>query len=157
MCCICHSISHLKCSEPYSINILSKLATKDQQDEDTVIFPEVLVENILENLMIKLCLLETENMFQKDHNLFAEIIKLSSKNCQEHGRGRTKFMTLRNVNLLIEAGELVAVVGSTGCSKSSLLAAILGDVEPTGPEKACAPRDPHVPKSNMMLCYSQSA
>ena len=84
-------------------------------------------------------------------------MKLSSKRCQEYGRGRTKFMTLRDVNLLIEPEEFVAVVGSIGFSKSSLLAAILGDVEPTGPEKACAPRDPHVPKSNMMLCYYQSA
>ncbi|PVD27025.1 hypothetical protein C0Q70_12175 [Pomacea canaliculata] len=37
--------------------------------------------------------------------------------------------TLRNINLNIPEGKLVAVVGPVGCGKSSLLAAMLGEME----------------------------
>ena len=36
--------------------------------------------------------------------------------------------TLRNLNLKIKKGELVAIVGSVGCGKSSLLSAVLGEM-----------------------------
>ncbi|CAL1548851.1 unnamed protein product [Lymnaea stagnalis] len=37
--------------------------------------------------------------------------------------------TLRNINLEVKQGSLVAIVGSVGCGKSSLLSAILGEME----------------------------
>jgi len=39
--------------------------------------------------------------------------------------------TLKNINLTVEKGSLVAVVGSVGCGKSSLLSAILGEINST--------------------------
>ncbi len=38
-------------------------------------------------------------------------------------------MTLKNINLRVKNGSLVAVVGSVGAGKSSLLAAVLGELE----------------------------
>lgn len=39
-------------------------------------------------------------------------------------------MVLRNINLIVKKGELVVVVGSVGCGKSSLLLAALGELPP---------------------------
>lgn len=36
---------------------------------------------------------------------------------------------LRNINLQVEQGQLVAVVGTVGSGKSSLLSALLGEME----------------------------
>lgn len=35
-------------------------------------------------------------------------------------------LTLKNINLSVEKGQLIAVVGTVGCGKSSLLSALLG-------------------------------
>ena len=35
-------------------------------------------------------------------------------------------LTLKNIDLNVKVGQLVAVVGSVGCGKSSLLSALLG-------------------------------
>lgn len=37
--------------------------------------------------------------------------------------------TLRNINLQVEQGQLIAVVGTVGSGKSSLLSALLGEME----------------------------
>lgn len=37
--------------------------------------------------------------------------------------------TLRNINLQIKQGQLVAVVGTVGSGKSSLISALLGEME----------------------------
>lgn len=37
--------------------------------------------------------------------------------------------TLKNINMKISHGELVAVVGSVGAGKSSLISAFLGEIE----------------------------
>lgn len=41
-------------------------------------------------------------------------------------------ITLRDVNLRIKEGSLVAIVGTVGSGKSSLLAAILGELDKLG-------------------------
>ena len=49
-------------------------------------------------------------------------------------------ITLQDLTLNIEAGSLVAVVGMVGSGKSSLLAAILGEMEPLHDSKIYVPR-----------------
>lgn len=39
---------------------------------------------------------------------------------------------LNEINLSVKPGQLVAIVGPVGCGKSSLLSAILGDMESKG-------------------------
>jgi hypothetical protein len=47
--------------------------------------------------------------------------------------GSSQPVTLDHVDLSIEAGQLVAVVGEVGSGKSSLLAALLGELQPMAP------------------------
>lgn len=37
--------------------------------------------------------------------------------------------TLRNINLRVQQGQLVAIVGTVGSGKSSLISAVLGEME----------------------------
>ena len=53
----------------------------------------------------------------------------------------TDIETLRNLTVTIGAGELVAVVGTVGCGKSSFLSAILGEMEPINNSKVYIPHD----------------
>lgn len=48
---------------------------------------------------------------------------------------------LRNINITIHSGELVAVVGKVGCAKSSFLLALLGEMEPINGSKVYIPRN----------------
>jgi ABC-type multidrug transport system fused ATPase/permease subunit len=57
----------------------------------------------------------------------------------EEGKGSS--ITLQDINCEIKAGSLVACVGSVGSGKSSLLSAILGEMEPMYGSKVYAPRD----------------
>lgn len=65
--------------------------------------------------------------------------------------------TLRNVSVTINAGELVAVVGSVGSGKSSFLAAILGEMEPIDGSVVHVPRTTEqVEEANFISYCSQS-
>ncbi len=67
--------------------------------------------------------------------------------------------SLHGVSLTIRAGEKLAVVGPVGCGKTTLLATILGELEPTagemrflGPEGlTCKPRLAFVPQDPFIL------
>lgn len=66
----------------------------------------------------------------------------SEKNSNEiNEEPLTDIETLRNLNVTIKAGELVAVVGPVGCGKSSFLSAILGEMEPLNNSKIYIPHD----------------
>ena len=47
--------------------------------------------------------------------------------------------TLRDLSIVIEPGDLVAVVGTVGCGKSSFLSAILGEMEPMNGSRIYVP------------------
>ena len=48
-----------------------------------------------------------------------------------YGRNRQEDVVLKNINFTLEEGECVAVVGSSGCGKTTLLNIISGVLEPT--------------------------
>lgn len=64
----------------------------------------------------------------------------SSNGGDEEGAVKVDVEILRNITLQINPGELVAVVGAVGSGKSSLLSAILGEMEPLNGSKVYIPR-----------------
>eukprot|EP00980_Cylindrotheca_fusiformis_P028088 scaffold22578_cov164-Cylindrotheca_fusiformis.AAC.14 len=62
-------------------------------------------------------------------------------------------ITLQDINLEIETGSLVAVVGSVGSGKSSFLSAILGEMESMGGSKVYIPREDYEKEVNGFVSY----
>lgn len=60
-----------------------------------------------------------------------EIVRIENLN-KSYGKGNTKVDALKRVNLTIEQGEFVAVVGPSGSGKSTLLHLLGGVDSPTG-------------------------
>ncbi len=52
--------------------------------------------------------------------------------CKTYGSGEAKVDALKNINLTINQGEFVAIVGASGSGKSTLLHAMAGLDKPTG-------------------------
>ena len=54
--------------------------------------------------------------------------------CKSYGEGKNKTEVLRNINLKIEEGEFVAIVGFTGSGKTTLVNLLAGLIEPDSGE-----------------------
>jgi len=65
---------------------------------------------------------------------------LHSAAASEEGSTKVPAITLSDISCTIEAGSLVAVVGEVGSGKSSLLSAILGEMEPIQGSKIYTPQ-----------------
>ena len=72
-----------------------------------------------------------------------------SDNVEEPG---VDIETLSNISISITSGDLVAVVGSVGCGKSSFLSAILGEMEPLNDSKVYLPCNKSGKKTKMSYC-----
>lgn len=86
-------------------------------------------------------------------NARRSILKKTLNDSSSNGRKR---MTLIDINITIEAGSLVAVVGSVGSGKSSLLSAILGEMEPNPKTHVYVPRESYMPKNDFVSYCCQS-
>lgn len=87
-------------------------------------------------------------------NAKRSILKKTLDDSSSNGRKR---MTLQDINVTIEAGSLVAVVGSVGSGKSSLLSAILGEMEPSSKNThVYVPRESYMPKGDFVSYCSQT-
>ena len=70
-----------------------------------------------------------------------EELSSSSVSTEESGADKAPIITLRNISTTVKPNSLVAVVGSVGSGKSSLLSAILGEMESIGNSKVHVPRN----------------
>ena len=77
----------------------------------------------------------------------------SSVSTEESGAEKIPIITLRNITTHIRPGSLVAVVGSVGSGKSSLLSAILGEMESIGNSKIYVPRTEPEKEMNGFVSY----
>lgn len=68
-------------------------------------------------------------------------------------KGPDSHHTLRDISCTIEAGSIVAIVGTVGCGKSSFLSSILGEMEPIGDSKVYIPRSGEDKGSTNFVSY----
>ncbi len=60
-----------------------------------------------------------------------EILKIENLK-KTYGEGKTKVEALKNINLVIERGQMIAIMGPSGCGKSTFLNLISGIDKATG-------------------------
>jgi ATP-binding cassette subfamily C (CFTR/MRP) protein 1 len=76
----------------------------------------------------------------------------SSADSEATSKTAVPTITLQDLTFHIEAGSLVAVVGSVGSGKSSFLSALLGEMEPINGSKVYIPRPPDAAPGFVSYC-----
>ena len=69
----------------------------------------------------------------------------------------TEFLALDEVNLSIPEGQFVALVGASGCGKTTLLNMVAGLIEPTKGELLVGGRTPSVPNLDIGYMFARDA
>jgi ATP-binding cassette subfamily C (CFTR/MRP) protein 1 len=82
----------------------------------------------------------TTNGDEKSSKLSNSMHSVSSAATEDTAGSKTPTITLQNINCQIAPGSLVAVVGAVGSGKSSILSAILGEMESINESKVYIPR-----------------
>ena len=83
-------------------------------------------------------------------------VRLEGVSKRFHG---TRTPAVRDLSLVVEAGELVALVGESGCGKTTLLRVIAGFEEPTGgrvllgDREICNSRGGLLPEERILRAY----
>jgi ABC-type multidrug transport system fused ATPase/permease subunit len=84
--------------------------------------------NLIEELAFDSPLIETDDILQIDHKNFNAEVFIKNITIEYQ---QAKVVALKNVNLIIEKGSFVAIVGPTGSGKTTLVDTILGLIQPT--------------------------
>jgi NitT/TauT family transport system ATP-binding protein len=71
--------------------------------------------------------------------------------------GASEFLALEEINLTVPEGQFLALVGASGCGKTTLLNMLAGLVEPTKGEISLAGRTPSVPNLDIGYMFARDA
>lgn len=83
-------------------------------------------------------------------------LRQSATDATANGRDGT-FLALERVNLTIPAGQFVAIVGASGCGKTTLLNMLAGLVEPTAGSISIDGKRPTVPNLDIGYMFARDA
>ena len=84
--------------------------------------------DLIEKLSLDISLVEADDNLQTNHENFDSEVVIENIRVEYQ---ETKVIALKNINLNIHRGSLVAIVGPTGSGKTTLVDTILGIIEPT--------------------------
>jgi len=84
--------------------------------------------NLIEKLASDSPLIETDDTLQTDHKNFSAEVFIKNITVEYQ---QTMVVAIKNINLNIEKGSFIAIVGSTGSGKTTLVDTILGIIKPT--------------------------
>ncbi len=73
----------------------------------------------------------------------------------DYGQGKETFRALRNINLKVPTGECLAVVGKSGCGKTTLLNVMAGLIEPSRGIVRLEQREIHKPDPDIAVVFQQ--
>ena len=74
---------------------------------------------------------------------------------KNYGQGKNLFRALRNINLKISTGECLAIVGKSGCGKTTLLNIMAGLTEPSSGVVRLEEREVHKPDPDIAVVFQQ--
>jgi len=84
--------------------------------------------NLIEELAFDSPLIEINDALQTDHKNFSAEVFIKNITVEYQ---QTMVVAIKNINLNIEKGSFIAIVGSTGSGKTTLVDTILGIIKPT--------------------------
>lgn len=85
-----------------------------------------------------------------------QVFRLSGKGDGSAARNR-ELVALQDVNVDIQAGQFVALVGASGCGKTTMLNMLAGLVEPTHGEVRLDGRPPQLPNMDIGYMFARDA
>ncbi len=74
---------------------------------------------------------------------------------KDYGQGNETFRVLRNINLKVPTGECLAIVGKSGCGKTTLLNIMAGLIEPSSGIVRLGRREIHKPNPDIAVVFQQ--
>ncbi|MGX4694862.1 ABC transporter ATP-binding protein [Streptomyces sp. JNUCC 63] len=87
-----------------------------------------------------------------------QVFRLQGQRAAAGSDGKAKeLVALKDVNVEIEAGQFVALVGASGCGKTTMLNMLAGLVQPTHGEVSLAGQAPQLPNMDIGYMFARDA
>ncbi|MEY9211788.1 ABC transporter ATP-binding protein [Thermobifida halotolerans] len=86
-----------------------------------------------------------------------QVFRLSGRGSEDGSSDSRELVALQDVNVDIHAGQFVALVGASGCGKTTMLNMLAGLVEPTHGEVVLDGRSPRLPNMDIGYMFARDA